>query len=198
MRLAGWEPGVPTTLLLRYGALADPPENRPTDVWAGTFLGVWHMSPELTGVDDELVRDATANAEHGVTRGAIGADQVVPGIVGNALMFDGDDDAVEVPATFRGNLNAFTISGWVRDDSDGTIHGPFFSRFNGDNLYPRCRKVADSGGILCQTQVEGAAALATASGPSNRLPHETWGLPRDHLRPGGGDAHVVPRRRVPR
>ncbi|MCP4711817.1 MAG: DUF2341 domain-containing protein, partial [Planctomycetes bacterium] len=59
------------------------------------FTGVWHMNnkPE----QDASLLDATTNTHHGSFDTVMAAENLVEGIVGEALMFDGKDDDIKLP-----------------------------------------------------------------------------------------------------
>jgi hypothetical protein len=155
--------GQPLDIYLRFGDPAVVPDNDSTDVWAPWYVGVWHLHDALTGNDTDVVRDSTANEEHGRTKGSMTADRVVSTVIGAGFVFEGGDDAVEFEASFAGTLESYTISVWAQVDGDGTAEGPLFEKMNGHNLYPRCRKRLDvDGAMQCQMQHDGTVYLVRA------------------------------------
>jgi hypothetical protein len=149
VRLPEWTVGEPLTLLLSWGDPAAVPELQAGDVWATTYVGVWHLGDELDDSEGEVVRNAVPGGGHGFAFGAVGGEQSVPGMIGAALLFDGSDDYVEVDAPFVGSLQTFTVSYWSRWDG-ATEEGGYFSRLNGEHLYPRCWRVDGAGSPFCQ------------------------------------------------
>ena len=79
--------------------------------------------------------------------------------MGNGLLFDGDDDSVEVQAAFIGTLDSYTVSWWARYDGNGEdTPRSYFARLNGDVFWPRCWRLDEidySGAAICQYQIDG-------------------------------------------
>jgi hypothetical protein len=153
--LPSWTPGEPLQLRLLVGDPDVVPSEDPTAVWPEGFVGVWHLDDALTGGARDLQLDSSMHENHGLVLGGMTAEQIVAGTVGGGIAFDGVDDEVQLAgASFVGALASSTISIWARVDADGSVENPFFSRMNGDNLYPRCRTRPDTdGAVQCQTQV---------------------------------------------
>ncbi len=145
------------TLTVTFTFVPDLEAPDTTAVWSTDFLGVWHLDDAPMGLDGDITSNAATPEEPGVLLGAMTADQHVEGQLGSATAFDGDDDVIEIAATFQGQLEAYSISAWARiDTKDPASRGSFFQRLNGDFFYPRCWHNSDSGGTLfCQHQVEG-------------------------------------------
>ncbi|MBN1575832.1 MAG: DUF2341 domain-containing protein [Chitinispirillaceae bacterium] len=77
------------------------------------FAGVWHLNenPE-SGAD--AVKDRTPNGFNGTPRGSMTSGNVVPGMVGAAFRFNGNDDYIAA-----GTLNvsgSYTLSCWIHAD----------------------------------------------------------------------------------
>jgi hypothetical protein len=175
VRLPGWEVGTPLSIVLRAGDLESAPAPMPTAVWEDNYAAVWHMDDELGDERGEVIRDSTSGGIHGFALGGMGADQVVEGVIGRAIAFDGVDDEIDVDAPFVGALESFTASFWVRIDGDDSMHHPFFQSMNG-TLYPRCRRLfAKTGGnVFCQVglaaETAGVGADETAF-PDGEIRH---------------------------
>ena len=76
--------------------------------WASGFSNVWHMEENAGNRID-----ATANS----AATPIGAPGVTPGVVGNAVEFDGIDDALQFQNSLSGD-QAHTISFWLSETGD--------------------------------------------------------------------------------
>lgn len=172
VRLPSYTAGEPLPLYLRWGTADEPPD--PALVWADNYVAVWHLSDALTGVDGDPVANAAVVGEPGLTVGSMGSDQSVPGVVGSGLLFDGDDDSVEVQAAFIGTLDSYTVSWWARYDGNGeSTFRSYFARLNGDVFWPRCWRLDDdqySGGATCQYQIDG---MTNSIGSSTHALDET-------------------------
>lgn len=172
--LPAWTAGEHLQLVLRFGDPQGVPAIDPGSVWPDGFVGVYHLDDPLTAGRADLELDSTSLQNHGLAMGGMAAEQVVPGMIGSGIAFDGDDDEIQlVDASFIGMLASSTVSIWARVDADGSVENPFFSRVNGDDLYSRCRiRPDDDGAVQCQTQVdEVPLALRT---PAKLVPRGEW------------------------
>ncbi|MBW1995522.1 MAG: hypothetical protein JRI77_13905, partial [Deltaproteobacteria bacterium] len=87
-------------------------------VWDSDYLGVWHMGQDPAF---GLVNDSTQHLNHATSMGAMTAENLVEGMVGKALLFDGVDDylaknlgQLAVPVT----MEAFC---WFENDSQPSL-----------------------------------------------------------------------------
>ncbi len=153
------------TLPLTFTFVPDLEPPDATEVWSAGFLGVWHLDDAPMGLDGDITSNAAVPEEPGVLLGTMAPEQHVQGQLGSATAFDGDDDVVEIAASFQGQLTAYSISAWARiDTKDVDSRGSFFQRLNGDFFYPRCWHNSDSGETLfCQHAVDGQIS-GTSSG----------------------------------
>jgi len=83
-----------------------------TDVWDSSFVGVYHLKEDPSGVSPQTI-DSTTNANNGSSVGGMTTGDVVNGQIGYALDFDGND-AVVVPnhASLSG-MSYLTQEAWV-------------------------------------------------------------------------------------
>jgi len=167
VRLPSYEAGEPLSLVLRWGTADAAPD--PSLVWADNYVGVWHLSDAPTGADGAVMANAANATEPGLTVGAMAANQSVAGLVGNGLLFDGDDDSVEVFAAFIGTLDSYTVSWWARYDGNGEeTFRSYFARLNGDVFWPRCWRLDEvdwSGTATCQYQIDGMTSSLGSGEP---------------------------------
>ncbi len=101
------------------------------DVFAGKAVGspvVWWKFD-----DDDLVLDSSGNANHGTLTSS---PAVVPGRIGNAYSFDGEDDYVEYVFPEEVTFDAYTVTLWARADTlgQGQYTGLFNSKSGGDDF----------------------------------------------------------------
>ncbi len=169
------------TLSLRFivGPELGTPDS--TQPWTDHYLGVWHMNDVPTGLDGDLVRNSVVDSESGTMRGSIQPEQRIAGVTGAALEFDGVDDMVRIAASFQGQLDAYTISMWIRVDAQaGDSRGTPFQRLNGDVFYPRCWHLSDGNlGLGCQHQVGGETSFVGSSSPLPSATMVHFALVRD-------------------
>lgn len=105
---------------LYYANGSAPPAEDAAAVWAGSHAGVYHLADDPSG---GVVEDSTSAGNHGVPMGSMTSGDVVPGRVGRALDFDGDDDFValggnHVPAFEVGPGQARTLEAWLRTSTE--------------------------------------------------------------------------------
>ena len=163
--LSGYTVPEPVTVYVHYGDPTSAPVVLARDVWASHYLGVWHLDEPLTDEEGEPVTDSTVNVTHGSALGGMGPEANVEGAVGGALLLDGDDDFIEVPTPWAGQLTSFTVSVWARVDDNSVTPGSLFDRLNGDGLYPRCRKLPGDSttNLFCQVGTEQTTVLSVSS-----------------------------------
>ncbi|MGA1825861.1 MAG: LamG-like jellyroll fold domain-containing protein, partial [bacterium] len=79
------------------GAIGEVPAQH---VWDNNFSGVWHMSQDPSGGSD-AIKNSTNSNNHGTSYGSITSDNLVDGLIGRAIWFDGIDDKI----TLSSNVN---------------------------------------------------------------------------------------------
>jgi hypothetical protein len=145
----------------------------PIAVWETSYVGVWHLDDAPMGLDGDISRNALVPEEPGMMQGSMQPEQQIEGPLGPALLFDGQDDFVEISASFQGQLDAYAVSMWIRaDNPDIMSRGGFFQRLNGDYFYPRCWHGSDtSARLICQHSV--SEDISSTSSPA-ALPVGEW------------------------
>lgn len=84
-------------------------------VWAADFAAVYHLSQDPSG-GSNCILDSTANANHGTPQGSMTSGDLVDGLVGKGLQFDGVDDCISLPALGFSGDDTFTIESLVKAD----------------------------------------------------------------------------------
>ncbi len=112
---------VPAALSVDHTYVSGLNRNAPSD-----SLALWKFD-ELSG---SVVNDS-ARSSHGVNYGA----EIVPGIFGNALQFDGNDGVVLANQDLNIGSGDFSISAWVRPDLPDQDVGVIFTLYNGFPTY---------------------------------------------------------------
>ena len=64
------------------------------EVWSNNFTGVWHMEQDPSG-GSNCILDSTLNENHNTSYGSMTSDDLVPGLIGNNLDYDGSDDRIK-------------------------------------------------------------------------------------------------------
>lgn len=104
-----------TTIYLYYGAADAPTQEDVRTTWSTEFGGAWHLSRDPAGTAPQA-DDSTVRNHDGLSRGAMTTSDLVPGLIGGAIDFDGVDDMFETDP-FDLSVGGLTLSGWVRLDS---------------------------------------------------------------------------------
>ncbi|MHA2100397.1 MAG: DUF2341 domain-containing protein, partial [Candidatus Kariarchaeaceae archaeon] len=91
-------------------------EENPSSVWDSSYKAIWHMA-EDPGSSNLL--DSTSNSNDGLMQGAMDSNDLIPGISGNAIDFDGVNDFYNVTHSSSLDItgNTITMEGWVYFDS---------------------------------------------------------------------------------
>jgi hypothetical protein len=101
--------------IMYYGNSAAPGGSDGRNVFdtAEGFQGVWHMNENPAG-GANAIKDRTANGHDGTPSGSMGGGDVVRGMIGNALNFNGQNASISA-----GILNvskSYTLSCWVNSN----------------------------------------------------------------------------------
>jgi hypothetical protein len=80
------------------------------------FVGAWHMDQD-PGASAPQIHDATSNAINGTSQGSMTSANLVDGLVGKAVSFDGGNDYIDfgngAATDITGNVD-ITISAWAK------------------------------------------------------------------------------------
>ncbi len=116
---------IDTTIYLYYGAADAPQQQQTTDVWPDVD-GVWHLSRDPAGPAPQL-DDTSPQRRDGLSSGSMSGADLVSGLTGSAIDFDGIDDRLDAEpfdigsfssgSSTTANRNALTVSAWVNLDS---------------------------------------------------------------------------------
>ncbi|MEX0811489.1 MAG: DUF2341 domain-containing protein [Chitinophagales bacterium] len=105
-----------TDIFMYYGN-SDANTNLSSNIWDSDYKAVWHMSSNPASSD---LLDNGYYSHNGTFEGGMSSSNLVDGILGKAIQFDGIDDYVNIgmPAQlkFVGNKR-LTISGWAKIDN---------------------------------------------------------------------------------
>ncbi len=111
-----------TTIYAYYGAADAPAQDDTRSTWSTSFEAAWHLNRDPSGTAPQ-VDDSTVGNHDGLARGAMTSGDLVSGLIGGAVDFDGTDDMFETDP-FDVPAAALTFSGWVQLDSytdDGRV-----------------------------------------------------------------------------
>ena len=116
VRVPSLPSGSATTMYLYYGAPDAPAQQDVRTSWPSDTFGVWHLSRDPSGAGPQA-DDSTAYNHDGVSRGAMTSGDLVAGIAGGAIDFDGADDHLDLGNWELDVMTEATVSGWVNLDS---------------------------------------------------------------------------------
>ncbi len=115
-----------TTIYLWYGnATAQQPLPNEAfgsqEVWAD-YEAVWHMEndPSTSGPQ---IPDVTGNGHDLTSSGSMTSTDVVNGVIGNAISFDGSDDRFALASNAIINNGSFTITSWANYSGSNGYNG---------------------------------------------------------------------------
>ena len=118
VRIPTLDSATSTTIYLYYGASDAPAQIDVRGTWSNEFEAAWHLSRDPAGTAPQL-DDSTVRNHDGSSRGAMIGGDLVPGLIDDAVDFDGANDMLETDP-FDLSMGALTMSGWVNLDSYGT------------------------------------------------------------------------------
>ena len=106
-----------TDLYLYYGASDAPAQQDIRATWPAEFRAAWHFARDPAGATPQLDDSTRANHD-GLSAGAMTGGDLVAGVAGPAVDFDGVDDHLRADAFDVGGSPALTLSALV--DLDAT------------------------------------------------------------------------------
>lgn len=110
--------GSATTVYLYFGAADAPDQQAIRDAWPSAATAAWHLHRDPAGPAPHL-DDSTANNHDGLSSGSMTGGDLVTGLVGRAVDFDGTDDVLRADPFEVAGPGSLTVSAWVRLDSTG-------------------------------------------------------------------------------
>ncbi len=124
----------PTDLLLYYDNtqedntyIGDTSSWPAQQVWNSNFIAVYHMSQDPSA-GGACILDSTSNENHGTPYGSMTSDDLVDGVIGKALDFDGVDDYINIGGNTSFDITSVTLESmvktatvWDKNNQDYTI-----------------------------------------------------------------------------
>lgn len=148
--------GTDTDLYLYYDStksdndtyVAEPGDVVAQNVWNSDFIAVYHMSQDPSGGANSI-KDSTSNINHGSPGGTMDSNDLVDGVVGKALDFDGVNDRINC-----GNLGSWPVSGtlsfWFEAPVLEDYRGPLCTHYADGN---RGIRVSSPSSALCRAHI---------------------------------------------
>jgi len=91
-------------------------------VWDSDFIAVYNMAQSPAG-GSLCIKDSTSNHNHGTPAGGMGGGDLVNGLVGKGIDFDGGDDEINIPYTSSQNLTTQLTLEALHKPDDFSIDG---------------------------------------------------------------------------
>ncbi len=106
-----------TVIFMYYGNSTMESRQNPTGVWDRSYVGVWHLNEDPTGI----IFDSTSNNNDGESSGMNSLD-LVNGKIGEGLDFDGSNDYIQTTSGELRNATDYTIEAWFNADITSMSH----------------------------------------------------------------------------
>jgi hypothetical protein len=140
-----------TVISMYYANSAMGSKESPEEVWRNQYQGVWHLgeSPSV-GKPAPQIMDSTYNNNDGTTYGTMLEEDKVPGLIGNAIDFDGSNDYIDCgdTASLAVGYNDFVMSLWF---ATSDLDAPFANKGAiGTDAYRYMLSVTSSGTIKAE------------------------------------------------
>lgn len=104
-------------IYMYYGSATATDDQDPQNVWDNNFVMVQHMRDDP---DNSHITDSTSNNNDGTKKAANEPIETTNGRINDAQDFDGNDDDVEINDNVGLRPATFTISVWIRKNSEPT------------------------------------------------------------------------------
>ncbi|MFC1742059.1 DUF2341 domain-containing protein, partial [Nanoarchaeota archaeon] len=103
-------------ICLYYGNPSASSGENASGVWNSSYKLVMHLDEDPVGA--VAISDSTTYANNGTTEGSMASEDLVTGMVGNGLDFDGDDDRIYSPDDDSLDLTtAMTLEAWANTNN---------------------------------------------------------------------------------
>ncbi|MHA2029035.1 MAG: DUF2341 domain-containing protein, partial [Candidatus Kariarchaeaceae archaeon] len=108
-----------TVVTMYYGNSTIGPQENPTAVWNSNYVGIYHMNNDPSSTAPQMI-DSTTNNNDGTSYGTMQLNDVVTGVSGNGIDFDGTNDYIDLgnPASMQ-ITGAITLETWLNVDTVG-------------------------------------------------------------------------------
>lgn len=113
VKVPAFKAGQPNELTLYFGNPGVASQAHPNVVWGDDYAGVWHLGETVT--DEQSGAKHPAAGDNGLDGVQLG-NTAIPGKIGRAQAFDGDDDRIDITgggAIALSNTDC-AVSAWIR------------------------------------------------------------------------------------
>jgi len=120
---------VDTIFYVYYGNSACSSQQHVAETWNDHFMAVWHLQNNPTGT----IYDSTQFNNDGIAHGAMSTSDLVDGMAGKCLDFDGVDDYISVPDSTSLKPTDLTLIAWYKpQDLNPSAAGNFLVKQSHD------------------------------------------------------------------
>jgi len=138
------------------------------NVWDSNFVMVQHMCQDPSGSSPQMI-DSTSNDNDGTSGGDMASDNVIDGVVGKSLIFDGSSDFIAIAKNSSLNITgAITLEAFIKCS-------------NGNSCYPICRNNNSDSHRLYTIQYYSSNVYFSYYTGSKKSLGWTWGEASDNL-----------------
>lgn len=132
-------------------------------VWDSNFIGVWHMGQDPNGDPSGGILDSTSNGYNGTPSGSMTSADLVDGLIGKAIDFDGSDDAIVTTCPGIGGAGDRTVEVVFKAAATAATGGMVFwgnsvdgtkANFTIDATTGALRTEAQGGNLIASTLVD--------------------------------------------
>ncbi len=105
------------------------------------YGAVYHMSEDPNGDAGSAIEDHSGNSHHGTPGGSMTTADLVTGLVGQAIDFDGSNDYIDLANMDENYSNGYTLCGWS-----------YFDAFNSSSRVADCAQGQDNDNIKLENK----------------------------------------------
>ncbi|MFX0181867.1 MAG: DUF2341 domain-containing protein, partial [Candidatus Hodarchaeota archaeon] len=107
-----------TTIYLYFGNKGLSSQSNAEGVWDSNYVGVWHLNQDPSGSAPQIL-DSTSPYTHGTANASMSSNDLVSGVIGDALNLDGTEDFIDFGNPSEMQITgALTVETWFWSDSD--------------------------------------------------------------------------------
>ncbi|MHA2328293.1 MAG: DUF2341 domain-containing protein, partial [Candidatus Hodarchaeales archaeon] len=107
-----------TEIFMYFGNSGLTSQTNPDAVWDSNYVGVWHLNQDPSGTSPQI-KDSTTPSTHGTVYGSMTSNDLISGVIGDALNLDGTEDFIDFGNPSEVQIEgALTVETWFSSDSD--------------------------------------------------------------------------------
>ncbi|MHA2165849.1 MAG: DUF2341 domain-containing protein, partial [Candidatus Hodarchaeales archaeon] len=109
---------VDTEIFMYFGNEGLTSQANSEEVWDTNYVGVWHLNQDPSGAAPQIL-DSTSPSTNGTVYGSMTSNDLVSGMIGDALNLDGTEDFIDFGNPSEVQIEgALTVETWFSSDSD--------------------------------------------------------------------------------